>query len=158
MNGFDRVPGTELVGDSSEAQPGRAGFSMVEVIIALLVLTIGVLGLAGSTAHIVRQVTFLTDSGGYQVFSLSDKRTIDDGGGTFQSVIDGLQSLPYDSVGSGVDTVGVFALSWTSTPDGPQSKVVRIRSVGPGMSSTGGGPVTNNPMQVDSFDFRVLRR
>ena len=144
MNGFDRVPGTELVGDSSEAQPGRAGFSMVEVIIALLVLTIGVLGLAGSTAHIVRQVTFA---------DLITERSV-----AFQSVIDGLQSLPYDSVGSGVDTVGVFALSWTSTPDGPQSKVVRIRSVGPGMSSTGGGPVTNNPMQVDSFDFRVLRR
>lgn len=31
----------------------------------------------------------LTDSGGYQVFSLSDKRTIDDDGVTFQSVIDG---------------------------------------------------------------------
>jgi queuine tRNA-ribosyltransferase len=31
----------------------------------------------------------LTDSGGYQVFSLEDARTIDEGGATFRSVVDG---------------------------------------------------------------------
>lgn len=33
----------------------------------------------------------LTDSGGYQVFSLSDIRSIDDDGATFRSVVDGAQ-------------------------------------------------------------------
>ena len=122
----------------------RGGFSMVEVIIAILILSVGVLGLAASTAHIVRQVTFA---------DLITERSI-----AFQSVIDRLQSLPYDSVDTGADSVGVFALNWSTTPDGPQSKVVRIWTVGPGMGPNVSGVVTNNPMQRDSFDFRVLRR
>ena len=122
----------------------RGGFSMVEVIIAILILSVGVLGLAASTAHIVRQVTFA---------DLITERSI-----AFQSVIDRLQSLPYDSVDTGADSVGVFALNWSTTPDGPQSKVVRIWTVGPGMGPNVNGVVTNNPMQRDSFDFRILRR
>lgn len=120
----------------------RAGFSMVEVIIALLILTIGVLGLAGSTAYIIRTTT-LSD--------LMTERSV-----AFQTVIDRLQSLPYDSVQNGDDSVGVFYIRWETTPDGPQSKIVRLWTRGPGLANA---PVpTNNPLQLDSFDFRILRR
>jgi prepilin-type N-terminal cleavage/methylation domain-containing protein len=120
----------------------RAGFSLVEVIIAMLILTIGVLGLATTTAHIVRQIT---------LGDLMTERSV-----AFQTVIDRLQALPYDDVGSGTDVIGAFDLRWTSIPDGPQSKIVRIWTRGPGV----GGQTfpTNDPVRVDSFDFRVLRR
>ena len=52
--------------------------------------------------------------------------------------------------------MGVFQVRWEVTPDGPQSKTVRLFTTGPGMVST---PLpVNNPQQVDSFQFRVLRR
>lgn len=123
-------------------RPRVGGFSLVEVVIALVILAIGVLGLAGTTAHIVRQIT-LAD--------LITERSV-----AFQTTIDRLQSLPYDSVVNGSDSVGIFAANWTVTPDGAQSKLVRIYTVGPGISS--GTPPMNTPAKVDSFDFRILRR
>lgn len=120
----------------------RGGFSMVEVIIAIIILAIGVLGLAGSTAYIVRQITFS---------DLLTERSV-----AFQTVIDRLQSLPYDSVENGDDSVGVFYIRWEVTPDGGRSKMVRLWTRGPGMANA---PVpTNNPQHIDSFDFRILRR
>ena len=120
----------------------RAGFSMVEVIIAIIILAIGILGLAGSTAYIVRQITFS---------DLLTERSV-----AFQTAIDRLQAMPYDSVVDGDDSVGIFYIRWEVTPMGAQSKMVRLWTQGPGMANT---PVpTNNPQHVDSFDFRVLRR
>lgn len=118
------------------------GFSMIEVIVAMMILTIGVLGLAGTTAYIIRQVT------------LGDLMT--ERSAAFQTIIDRLQSLPYDNVTSGADTIGVFAISWTSTNSGPQNKIVEMITVGPGL---GGALVpTNDPQAIDTFTFRVLRR
>lgn len=115
---------------------------MVEVIVAIIILAIGVLGLAGSTAYIVRQITFS---------DLLTERSV-----AFQTVIDRLQAIPYDSVLDGDDSIGVFYIRWEVTPDGPQSKMVRLWTRGPGMANA---PVpTNNPQHLDSFDFRVLRR
>lgn len=120
----------------------RAGFSMIEVIIAMIILVVGVLGLAGTTAYIVRQIT------------LSDLMT--ERSAAFQTIIDRIQALPFDSVTTGSDSVGVFAVSWDAVLDGPQNKVVTIVTVGPGMS---GAPMpTNNPQVTDTFVFRVLRR
>jgi prepilin-type N-terminal cleavage/methylation domain-containing protein len=120
----------------------RGGFSMIEVIVAMMILTIGVLGLAGTTAYIVRQIT------------LGDLMT--ERSAAFQTIIDRLQSLPYDQVTTGNTTVGVFAISWTSANDGPQNKIVQMITVGPGL---GGALVpTNDPQSVDTFTFRVLRR
>ena len=115
---------------------------MVEVIIAIVILAVGVLGLGGTTAHIVRQIT------------LSDLMT--ERSAAFQTVIDRLQSLPYDSVGSGSDSVGVFAIRWRSVPDGPQNKIVTIVTAGPGLGS--GAIPMNSPQVLDTFEIRVLRR
>ena len=135
-------PRTTVVGpDEPGRGADRGGFSLIEVIIAMIVLVIGVLGFAGSTAYQVRQVT-LAD--------LMTERSV-----AFQSTIDRLQSLPYTSVVAGADTIGIFAVSWTVTPDGPQSSIVRLYTRGPGIS--GGVPVLA-PNVVDSFDFRILRR
>lgn len=120
----------------------RAGFSMVEVIVAILVLAIGVVGLAGTTAYIIRQIT------------LADLMT--ERSAAFQTIIDRLQSQPYASVTSGTDSIGVFRITWTSTNDGPQNKIVQMITVGPGL---GGALVpTNDPQDTDTFTFRLLRR
>lgn len=115
---------------------------MVEVIIAIVILAVGVLGLGGTTAYIVRQVT-LSD--------LMTERSI-----AFQTIVDRLQSLPYDSVGSGTDSVGVFSIGWRSVADGAQNKIVTIVTVGPGLGGT--LAPTMDPQAVDTFVFRILRR
>lgn len=120
----------------------RAGFSMIEVIVAMVILVVGVLGLAGTTAYIVRQIT------------LSDLMT--ERSAAFQTVVDRLQSLPFDSVGAGSDSIGVFAVTWSSVITGPQNKLVTIVTVGPGVGGT--TFPTNDPQVVDTFQFRVLRR
>jgi len=128
---------------AQDAPPtSRAGFSMVEVVVSLVLLTVGVLGLGGTTAHVVRQIT------------LSDLMT--ERSAAFQTTIDRLQSLPYDSVDSGADSVGIFDIVWTSVPDGPQNKIVTIVTTGPGLG--GPGFPTNDPAAVDTFQFRILRR
>ena len=66
-----------------------AGFTMVEVIIAIVVLAVGVLGMAGTTAYIVRQIT-LAD--------VMTERAV-----ALQSVIERLQATPFASVGTGAD-------------------------------------------------------
>lgn len=115
---------------------------MVEVIIAMIILTVGVLGLAGTTGYIVRNVT------------LSDLMT--ERSAAFQTIVDRIQSLPFDSVGSGTDSVGIFEVQWSSALDGPQNKIVTIVTLGPGLGGT--TFPTNDPQVADTFQFRVLRR
>jgi hypothetical protein len=115
---------------------------MIEVIIAIVILTVGVLGLAGTTAYIVRQVT------------LADLMT--ERSAAFQTIVDRIQSLPFDNVTTGSDSVGIFAVTWDGVLDGPQNKIVTIVTTGPGLGGT--TVPTNDPQVVDTFIFRVLRR
>lgn len=119
----------------------RAGFTMVEVIIAIVILTIGLLGLAGSTGYLVRTVT---------LGDLLTERTF-----ASQTIIDRLQSLPYDNVTTGTDTIGVFAVDWEAVDDGPQSKILTVVTLGPGLGPSGIG--TLSPAVADTFVFRILR-
>lgn len=120
----------------------RAGFSMVEVIIAIVILAVGVLAFAGTTVYIIRNTTY---------GDLMTERAA-----AFQTIVDRVQSLPFDSVGSGSDSVGIFLVEWDSALDGPQNKIVTIVTTGPGVGVT--NFPTNQPQRVDSFEFRVLRR
>jgi prepilin-type N-terminal cleavage/methylation domain-containing protein len=119
----------------------RAGFTMIEIIIAIVILAIGLLGLAGSTGYLVRTVT---------LGDLLTERTF-----ASQTIIDRLQSLPYDSVVDGTDTIGVFAVDWEAVDDGPQSKILTVVTLGPGLSPGGMGNLA--PAVADTFVFRVLR-
>ncbi len=121
---------------------GRDGFTMIEVIIAVVILTIGLLGLAGSTGYMVRTVT---------LGDLLTERTF-----ASQTIIDRLQSLPYDSVQTGADTVGIFAVDWTAVNDGPQSKILTVVTLGPGLSPNSIGTLA--PAVADTFVFRILRQ
>lgn len=118
----------------------RGGFSLIEVVVALVILAVGVLGLAGTTAVVVRQVT------------LADVTT--ERAAALQAVVERLRAAPYDSVDTGVDTVGLFTATWT-TSDLGRSKIVRIVTVGPGLVSGGGMPYLGNTV-ADTLVYRIL--
>lgn len=120
----------------------RAGFTLVEVLVALVVLTVGVLALAGATAVAVRQVI------------LADVTT--ERAAALQSVIEGLRARPYDSVTAGFDTVGTFRATWTVSST-QRSKVISIVTLGPGLAS-GAGTMPRLADQVrDTFVYRIAR-
>jgi len=119
----------------------EGGFTLVEVLVALIILTVGVLGLAGTTALAVRQVT------------LSDITT--ERAAALQSVIERLRSMDYDNITAGSDSIGHFAASWTVTA-GQRSVTVHIVTVGPGLSSGSGMPGLKGQV-ADTFDYRIVR-
>jgi len=118
---------------------------MVEVIIAIVVLAVGVLGMAGTTAYIVRQIT-LAD--------VMTERAV-----ALQTVVEQLQSIPFASVGSGSDTVGMFAVTWTSASESAVSTLVTLVTTGPGLATSGGNPFPFlGPNVADTFEYRVISR
>lgn len=124
---------------------GSAGFSMVEVIIAIVVLAVGVLGMAGTTAYIVRQIT-LAD--------VMTERSV-----ALQTVIERVQSIPFASVGSGSDSVGVFAVSWSTVAESSTSRLVTVVTTGPGLTTSPGNAFPFlGPNVADTFEYRVISR
>lgn len=118
----------------------RNGFTLVEVMVALIVLTIGVLGLAATTMYVVRQTTLA---------ELTTERSA-----AMQTVVERLRSMDYASVVSGSDSVGVFAVDWAVT-DGVRSKRVEVITQGPGLTYGTGGPGLA-PTVADTFVYRIL--
>lgn len=116
---------------------------MVEVIIAIVVLAVGVLGMAGTTALIVRQIT-LAD--------VMTERSV-----ALQTVIERVQSIPFASVGSGSDSVGVFAVSWSTVAESSQSRLVTVVTLGPGLTTSPGNAFPFlGPNVADTFEYRVI--
>lgn len=119
----------------------RAGFSLVEVMVSIVIMAYGVLGLAGATMYSIREVS---------VSELNTKRA-----GAVQVAIETIHSQPFDSISTGIDTVGVFVVEWTAT-GGANSKLVELVSTGPGLVSTAQGPILS-PTATDTLEFRVVR-
>ena len=133
-----------MVADNSPNHPensGRTGFSIVEVLIALVILAVGLLGMAGTTMLVVRQTT-LAD--------VTTERSV-----ALQTTIERLQALPFDSLKAGQDSLGMYGISWTVTDVG-QWKNLEFVTVGPGLSSGSGFPTLASSVP-DTFTFRVLR-
>lgn len=127
-------------------EPGRrssrGGFSLVEVVVAMVVLTYGLLGLAGTTLYFVREVT---------VADLATKRTV-----AVRSTMERARALPFDTVGTGVDSIGEYQLAWSATPETSRTKLIRVIATGPGLMSGTAGPVIE-AAAVDTIDFVVYR-
>jgi Tfp pilus assembly protein PilV len=118
---------------------------MVEVIIAIVVLAVGVLGLAGTTAYIVRQVT------------LADITT--ERAAALQTAIERIQSMGWDTIDTGSDSVGIYGVRWTTQLSMAQLKEVTIITNGPGLQSSPSNPFPILSQQVtDTFVFKVIRR
>lgn len=119
----------------------RAGFTLVEVLVALIILTVGVLGLAGTTALAVRQVTLA---------NVTSERSA-----ALQSVIERLRAQPYDDLTDGSATFGRFTTTWAVTPE-QRSTAVEIVTEGPG-SGAGTGLPGLKASVVDTFTYRIMR-
>jgi len=116
---------------------------MVEVIIAIMVLAVGVLGLAGTTAYIVRQVTLA---------HMMTERTA-----ALQTVIERVQAMPFDSVGAGSDSIGSFAVKWSATNESTWSRLVTVITVGPGVRASGSSSTPFlGPDVADTFVIRKI--
>ena len=126
----------------------RNGFTVIEIIISVLVLTVGVLGMAGTTAYVVRQVSLA---------EVTSKRAQ-----ALASVVERVRGAGFDSIqsgsaNSGSDSVGIFEVAWTSAADGSRSMMVTIVIVGPGLTSiTNSAPILSNSVS-DTFTYRVIR-
>jgi prepilin-type N-terminal cleavage/methylation domain-containing protein len=133
---------SQLQNFESHRPISRDGFTLIEVVVAMVVLTFGVLGLAGSTMYLVNQVS---------VADLATERVA-----VVQSVVESLRAQPFDTVSSGIDSVGVFSVEWRSWVEGPRSKGIEIVSTGPGLVTTSDGPRILSAV-ADTFYYQVVR-
>ena len=121
------------------------GFSLVELVMSLIVLSFGVVGLASTTLSITRQLTLA---------EVTTARVT-----AIQSVMERIRVTPYDSLDVGGDTIGAMVVSWAATGSTPQDKVVRIVAVGPGVLSISAGQSSSmlSNAVADTVVYRVLR-
>lgn len=120
----------------------RGGFSLIEVIVALIVLTMGVLGMAATTGFVVRQTT------------AADMRT--NRTAALQTVLERLRATSWSSIGSGSDVVGHFDVDWSSVNDGI-TKEVTVITVGPGLTTVEGAGPRFSDQVADTFVYRIIR-
>jgi prepilin-type N-terminal cleavage/methylation domain-containing protein len=125
----------------------QGGFTMVEVIIAIVILAFGLLGMAGATGVLVRQIT-LSDVAG--------KRNA-----AQQTVIERLRAADWENLSTtyqtGTETIGPFQVSWTVTAPSNQWGVLEVITTGPGLGrGTGGFPMLTDNV-ADTFTYRILR-
>ncbi len=123
----------------------RAGFSLVEVIVAMLVLTVGLLGLAAGTGWMLRTV---------EMGELETTRSA-----ALQSAVESLRAEPFGDLADGSETFGDYTVSWTLGSAGSQSQEVEFVVTGPGrVPVPEGGMPTLEPGVSDTFHYQLLRR
>lgn len=105
----------------------RGGFSLVEIVIALMILAFGLLAMAATTGYVSTQV---------RVADLTTERTL-----ARQAVVERLRALPFDSVDSRTSddawTVGDYRLWWDVALQNVNLKQVSLVAEGPGHDATG---------------------
>jgi type IV pilus assembly protein PilV len=97
-------------GGASARRADRSGFTIVELIVAMLMLTIGLLGLAGVGGVVLKQM----QGGTYQTIAAS----------IAQSRFEQLEGDPCISIIGGTATVRGMTEKWTVTALGMRAKTV----------------------------------
>ena len=129
--------------ESRETRP-RAGFSIIELVMALIVLAFGVVGLATTTLFITRQLTLA---------EVTTARA-----NAARSVMERIHATPYDLIGPGADSIGSMAVSWRVTALTPQVTTLGIVILGPGlapMSGSQSSPMLSSAV-ADTLIYQVL--
>lgn len=130
-------------GRTRGAQPQR-GFTIVEIVVAMIILTVGVLGMAGTTAFVVRQVTLA---------QVTTRRAA-----AVQDVVERLRAVEYQNMASGQDSIGPFHVRWVVADDGARSATITVLTLGPGLATVGGTPFPMlQPSVSDTFVYRRIR-
>jgi Tfp pilus assembly protein PilV len=134
-----------MSGSQSVDTRPRAGFSLIELVMSVLVLAFGVMGLATTTLFITRQLT---------VAEVTTARAA-----ATHSVMERIRATPYDLIGPGGDTIGPMVVSWTVTATTPQTTTLDIVTLGPGRvsaSASGSAPMLSGSV-ADTLLFKVLK-
>lgn len=82
-------------------RPTRAGFTLVEVVVATLLLAIAALGVASTTTFVARLA--------------ASARALADASRALASTVDSLRSIPCTSLGAGTAGTRVGTVQWTAT-------------------------------------------
>ena len=124
----------------AEGQSG--GFTLLEVVMSMMILTYGVLGLAGTTLHVTRQV------------HIAEMDT--DRAAVVQSVIERVRAESFDTYRNNSDTNGAYTAEWETWAENSREKGLRVVTTGPGLVSNG-GPVMISAHATDTVQYRLVR-
>lgn len=125
------------------------GYSLVELVIAVVILAVGILGLAGATSWAVRQV------------NVADLRT--ERATATQTVLERLRGVDFDEVRLGnmdpADSVdlGAFRVIWDTEEISHDLVEVDVYTVGPGYRNQNGGMPVLVSNKADTFTYRMVR-
>lgn len=123
----------------------QRGFSLVELVIAVLILTIGLLALAGTSGFAVRAIT------------LADVQT--ERAAAIQSVLERLRAIDFDDVDSGSATVGRYTAEWISDRLSSTAKEIELVTIGPGLRQNAAQSVMPalDPQAHDTVTYLIMR-
>lgn len=106
-------------------QMGRDGFSVVEVIIAMVVLSFGVLAMAAMSSHLLMQIR------------IADSRT--ERAAAVQQVVEQLRAMPYENLqtreSGSAGTIGSFDIQWERRTTDANLTRIDVYTTGPGYRS-----------------------
>lgn len=114
------------------APRGRKGLSLIELLVAVLVLSVGILGMAAGTGWVLRLV---------EIARLDTQRAI-----ALQAAIEQVKATPLANVAAGSTVSGPFTTSWTVVAGDGDFATLRFVLVGPGRSGSSGigGSISNS--------------
>jgi len=119
----------------------REGFSLIEVIVAMMVLAVGLLGLAAGTGWMIRTV---------HMGELETKRSV-----ALQSAVESVRAS--EAMEDGEDTFGDYTVSWEVGSSDQHSRHMQFVVVGPGRAGSEGGMPTMSDAVADTFNLRIMR-
>ena len=119
----------------------RSGFSLAELIVAIVILSMGVLSMAGTSIWVVRQTT---------LSRLETERAV-----ARQSAIEGVLADPFADVVGGSDSFGIFDVTWTVTADVGSYRTLRVVTVGQGRIPGSTGMTMLSSQVADTVFIKV---
>jgi prepilin-type N-terminal cleavage/methylation domain-containing protein len=123
---------------------GRDGLSLVELLVAILVLTVGMLGLAAGTSWSIRAI---------ELAELDTKRAA-----ALQAGVEQVRAIPFAALASGSVTEGEFDVSWTVVSSNGNSAQLRFVIEGPGRVRGSVGPQPQiTATATDTLNYRISR-
>ena len=122
-------------------QRQRSGFSLAELVVAIVILSFGVLSMAGTSTWVVRQVT---------LSRITTERAV-----ARQSAIDGVLADPFADIAGGSGTFGIFDVTWTVIADVGSYKTLQVVTVGLGREPGSPGMTTLSSEVADTLLLTV---
>lgn len=117
---------------------------MVELVVAIVILAFGLLGLAGTTMYVIREIT---------AADITTERAA-----ALQAGIEHVRAIPFDSLDGDTIEFGAYTLSWRVTSLGSMhARGVELVTRGPGTSGGVGGMANISGEVEDTFRFTVVR-